>query len=240
MDLLLERDHSVVGEFLRNNPGLSRDAQAHLQAEVRWHLSQHYYAKLAAEPVLEELLRHVPDEKTGRYLAGQIPEELDHAARYRELLECYGIETQARWYGDHVRDMVICADGPAEKIFIFQVLARGVAKARLDWRLTAVHGAAIQAVDEAVRRDELRYLRRGKPMLHYCAAAGFPLRENVARRALGEMLDVCRQGRQEMLEWIFSAAGSWNMGFSTPLDRSIGRTLTRLVDQRDLLHREAV
>jgi hypothetical protein len=142
--------------------------QSVCEREARWNYSQHYFAELRGEEVLEHI-RVVANGKRARaILDAQIADEKNHAEIYRGISSRLGLASEAVGYSEAYSQYVMNLRTLPEKVFAFQVLTESTAHAYISWRLAAVRDRELNAVDRAVLADEARHLDMASALLRIC------------------------------------------------------------------------
>jgi len=139
-----------------------------LEAEAKWHYSQHYLAESRGEEVIENILQFTTSHRQRIILAAQLRDEVHHTQLFKKVVENIGLDPRAGGYADAYANLVRKQKSLPEKIFVFQILTEAVSAGYCQWRLNAMNGDDFKLADNLVLEDEIRHLQMGKCMLAIC------------------------------------------------------------------------
>ncbi len=146
----------------------SRHKKALLYSEMRWHISQHFFAEQAGEPILEHLLATAFDRKAKSILTAQLKDEKRHEKLFGELVAKYGIDERAKIFANGYKNLVFAQTEFAGKVFAFQILTEAVSSAYCAWRLKNFSCVSMNAADSEIFYDEEKHLGMGHSILDIC------------------------------------------------------------------------
>lgn len=163
MTSILKPDHSLL---LRHIPREeAANVQGLLDAEARWHYSQHFLAEQRGEEVLADISRLASGRKARMILEAQLKDEQRHVSLFSRALSNHGVDVRASRYADGYVTLVKEQETLSEKVFVFQILTEAVSAAYCTWRIGAMIDDELRSIDQAVLDDELRHLDMGRSLL---------------------------------------------------------------------------
>jgi hypothetical protein len=215
---------SVTGELT------SLETREHLYRELQWHYSCHYFSETKGEEIVGHLIEKAPNQKAKSLLEAQLREELGHEVMYEKIIRRLGLNPSANRFGDAYVALIKAQRTFAEKVFTLQMLVEGVAFAYIEWRLSAIHDAALNSIDHLVYRQEKGHMNLAFPLFALCDKEELKVLTVERRREiLRQMNQICSQALHHDL---FSSVSAGKLGRQSPksatrLDFNVARLLVK-------------
>ncbi len=198
-----------------------------LEAEARWHYSQHYLAECRGEEVIENILQSTTSHRQRIILSAQLRDEVHHTQLFKKVVEKIGLDTRAGGYADAYANLVRKQRSLPEKIFVFQILTEAVSAGYCQWRLAAMDSDDFKLADDLVLEDEVRHLQMGKCMLAICDPDDIEMHLTTERKRqlVKEINEICVEYvKKRMVKSLMSGFDSSTQRLPvSSLDRSIIR-----------------
>lgn len=201
-----------------------------MESEIaRWHYSNHYFAELRGEEVLEDILALVEGPAARAILTSQLKDEVEHCKIYKRIVDKIGLNGDSAGYSYAYSTFVKSKKTLPEKVFAFQILTEAVSSGYCAWRLNRFSDPLLNNADEIVLKDERRHLKMGHSIIKACDPEAVSIHLNISRvRELQrEMNQICFNSSQvDMMNYFKKVSNTENMYLDVKtLNVSIARAI---------------